>query len=1203
MADDILVRLRAEADTAQLKEFQRGLDQSFTAARKAGLGLAEANKVVDEQFKKVAADAKYAGKSVQEYINGMLKLDAAAAGMRGVADAIKKVKKETEDATKAHHKHASAIGHVTKELGAMAAGYFAVHKVVHTLIESFEEFAKFDKELRKIQNATHGTDADIRKLGTTFQQLSMASGKSIEDIVEGFEEIREGAHLSKDQAEALLGTITRGAMAANVSVKSMGDIFATAMRNMHVEGGDVTRMMDQLAYANSHLRLNIQEMAGQLPRATEAFENLGYAGDEGMTRMLAWIATLRGVTKTSSEATMSAGRMVEQLTGPGIAHALRVPQSAIEKIVRQAKDNDEDPMMKIADLIAERSIKSGKSIEELLDRIPVRERRLWRAAVEGREKVRKADDDLKHHSEGTAREYEKNFRKGPQQAIDDLNASWTAFKINLGETIDNIGVTTALKLVAELLKSISTLSQTLRNGEGWRLNPFDQRNIDAEKKKMGGGSPLDSASPPPPPPPGARTPSWVPPNYRGTYHGGYNGPVTGDGGAQHFAGGGGFGGGNSIAGRNWEHDLLGGSPMSGNIEDRRATERNTTAVKRLTDIMEDVKTDGGLADQLGINSIGGGGGGGGGGGRAQRFAGGGGFGTGAGTGAGGSGGGGIMGGGGGGGQASGSGAVTQSGGGGGGGTGNPQGSGGGWTSDAMAPAGTPTSAAGQTVEVTTNGGKKVRVAAEYAENFRGFLNDYEAAGGKISQGSTGGLNTRPGNKSYHPLGRAIDVNQHSRNVIGSGLPGGIKAEEELAHKWGLRAGSEFSNPDRGHYEVHNRARARQAPIDRGIIKADGTQTSPGDRAGTGTPGVTQSTGGKAGTIDRSSLAGQLDDSTTRLMAGLTKAETGSVAGVGSKQFLAGHMNRTLIERNATLRNRVFNGYYPASTRNKLNNVSAAEVEQFKKNTLDPVMQGEGGDKTHNASAGLANRQQARYGGDRDAKNELFYSKTGEQEKLNRFRRKADAPITSSGGNGKGVPVVVAGVSTDASKTLTDAHVGAIDKATKLAGGGTDAGDEQGYKQEQEASRRKAQKAAGIDPDKPEGDAGFGRSHFGARHQTGKFDHELDSASGKRMGGSPAGTPTQGFGRSKFGARHQDGKFDHELDKASGKRLGSGGGEKAHGGRDGGSPAGLPTQAGERKTSYNLDKTQFSRRDRQMDKQAQVALHQASENAHADIGVA
>jgi hypothetical protein len=170
------------------------------------------------------------------------------------------------------------------------------------------------------------------------------------------------------------------------------------------------------------------------------------------------------------------------------------------------------------------------------------------------------------------------------------------------------------------------------------------------------------------------------------------------------------------------------------------------------------------------------------------------------------------------------------------------GSGSAWPSDRMAPTGTSTSAAGATTVVTTKSGAKFRVAAPFAENFRGFLNDFEAAGGQVDPRTSGGLNTR-GNPSYHPIGRAIDVNQLSRDRILSGLPGGIAQEQELAHKWGLRAGSEFGRPDRGHYEVNSRERALAALKAQGVLPPAASTT----QQGTDVSGIAGSLGGSPGT--------------------------------------------------------------------------------------------------------------------------------------------------------------------------------------------------------------------------------------------------------------------------------------------------------------------------------------------------------------------
>jgi DNA-directed RNA polymerase subunit F len=116
----------------------------------------------------------------------------------------------------------------------------------------------------------------------------------------------------------------------------------------------------------------------------------------------------------------------------------------------------------------------------------------------------------------------------------------------------------------------------------------------------------------------------------------------------------------------------------------------------------------------------------------------------------------------------------------------------------------------ETATVTAPSGRQFRVAKEFAPNFQGFINDYENAGGKIGPES-GGVAGRPGNPSYHPLGRAIDVNQVGygiRSKTGVTLP--QETEEALAAKWGLYPGSRFkSRSDIGHFEVRNAEIARR----------------------------------------------------------------------------------------------------------------------------------------------------------------------------------------------------------------------------------------------------------------------------------------------------------------------------------------------------------------------------------------------------------
>jgi hypothetical protein len=130
--------------------------------------------------------------------------------------------------------------------------------------------------------------------------------------------------------------------------------------------------------------------------------------------------------------------------------------------------------------------------------------------------------------------------------------------------------------------------------------------------------------------------------------------------------------------------------------------------------------------------------------------------------------------------------------------------------DPMAPTGMRPIGGQGVTSITSPSGRSFTVAKEFAANFQGFINDYEGAGGKIGPES-GGVGSR-GNPSYHPLGRAIDINQAGygiRSRSGTTLPQDV--EDKLAMKWGLFPGSQFkSRSDIGHFEVRNAELAAEA---------------------------------------------------------------------------------------------------------------------------------------------------------------------------------------------------------------------------------------------------------------------------------------------------------------------------------------------------------------------------------------------------------
>ncbi|KYK45354.1 hypothetical protein A1D31_34965 [Bradyrhizobium liaoningense] len=150
---------------------------------------------------------------------------------------------------------------------------------------------------------------------------------------------------------------------------------------------------------------------------------------------------------------------------------------------------------------------------------------------------------------------------------------------------------------------------------------------------------------------------------------------------------------------------------------------------------------------------------------------------------------------------------------------------GGGSAGITAPAGTPIQRGGMAT-VTSSGGRKFQVDARFAQNFQGFINDYEKAGGVIGPES-GTLGHRPHNASGHPIGAAIDINQIGYGIRGrGGRTLDYDTEDELAKKWGLVSGHNWRRKDTGHFGIESVKAARDALVRNGVAPETADKLAP-----------------------------------------------------------------------------------------------------------------------------------------------------------------------------------------------------------------------------------------------------------------------------------------------------------------------------------------------------------------------------------------
>ena len=160
------------------------------------------------------------------------------------------------------------------------------------------------------------------------------------------------------------------------------------------------------------------------------------------------------------------------------------------------------------------------------------------------------------------------------------------------------------------------------------------------------------------------------------------------------------------------------------------------------------------------------------------------------------------------------------------------------------PGATPSAVPGM-VKLVTPGGREYTVAAEYAANFKGFVDELENSGYKIN--SIGGYANRniagTGTKSYHSLGVAIDINPSTNPHLFDGrlvtdMPSNVGA---MAAKYGLGWGGNWrSSKDAMHFSM--------ASGEGGSVSIDRSGVSPLPGAPAPQTGTTPTTGAPTGGV-------------------------------------------------------------------------------------------------------------------------------------------------------------------------------------------------------------------------------------------------------------------------------------------------------------------------------------------------------------------
>ncbi len=398
-------------------------------------GAEDAGKVADQTAKKASGGFAEIFRSSGKAKQGFLDVGEAAATLGTKSSGAFKVV-------------SGAIESGNAALLSMAGRYMGVAAAVEIARRAFMGFANIDDRMRIMQNQAGATREEIEATTKALQDLAVKTATPIENLIEGFDQLREGAGLSLEETEKIFPKVAMAAKAMGTSVEALGSTTGSMMRNMNVAAEDVGKALDSVTKGVFDLRLNAEQLTANAPKLSEAMSDWGYAGADGVARMTAFLGSLQKVTGDTGKSAMGLARLFENMGDPAISQALGKTPEGLRKTLRQAQKEGKDVLGVFVNMIA-----SSKNRDSILEKFSARERSYIRQLIKDRKEMGQTIEDQKN-AEGTAGKGFENRMEGARQSVDKMIQSLSTLSEEFGALLHSMGATTVIKGAIDAVKQL-----------------------------------------------------------------------------------------------------------------------------------------------------------------------------------------------------------------------------------------------------------------------------------------------------------------------------------------------------------------------------------------------------------------------------------------------------------------------------------------------------------------------------------------------------------------------------------------------------------------------------------------------------------------------------------------------------------------------------------------------------------------------------
>lgn len=302
-----IARLQKEMAEAEAQGYARR-----NAAREAYVALGvRSEHIIQREIQRTEAAYNRLERS------GVLSAGEQRRAYEQMTSTVAKLKRELGETERAQTNLSSRLKSGMSLAGAVAGGITGAGMALR---QPITDAASYDAELRKQANFAYSDRGDVagrlagmKDIDSAIHHAVDKSGASADEAFSGFETMMRSGVVSRDQAYKFLPNVLRNAVATGADATSVANTQASAV-NFGLSDNDAPAALSVLTTMAQHGRIDVPELAREMPRGLEAGKSAGFHGQRGFASLAAFFEASAIGAKDPQDAATNANDFLAEMT-------------------------------------------------------------------------------------------------------------------------------------------------------------------------------------------------------------------------------------------------------------------------------------------------------------------------------------------------------------------------------------------------------------------------------------------------------------------------------------------------------------------------------------------------------------------------------------------------------------------------------------------------------------------------------------------------------------------------------------------------------------------------------------------------------------------------------------------------------------------------------------------------------------------------